>query len=149
MTPAQLTALNSEIKGRADCAAAMAARDLDALAAIVSANRTATAKVPVLDVKAYFHANNAWLGIKAAQNDMSKSVNGRAASQALVEFANSGCVLMDVTTANVAAQLGLLVTDGVITPAQKAAVIAMGTVPASVTRADIEAAMFNPDGTPK
>lgn len=142
-------ALREEILARADCTAAVAAKDLDAIASIVSAGRTKVAKVPVLDVKAYLHANNLWLGIKGAQSDATKSANGRASSQALVEFANSNCVLMDVTSPNVATQLGLLVTDGVLTVAHKDAIIAMSVVHAPVSRLEVEAALFNPNGSAK
>ena len=121
--------------------AQIAAGDQGAMAATISASRTTVQKVPVLDVKAYLHQNNLWLGIVDAQTNAAKSVNGRLAAQALVAFAASGVALMDVTLPIIAMQLGLLVTDTVITQANKDAIIAMGTVPDPVTAFDVARAL--------
>ena len=119
----------------------IASADQGAMAATINVGRTATQKVPVLDVKAYLHQNNLWLPIKQAQTDTGKSIYGRMASAALVEFAESGVLSMDVTLPIVGMQLGALVADGIILTANKDAIIAMGTVPDPVTAFDVARAL--------
>jgi hypothetical protein len=122
----------------AKCTAALvASRDELAMSKVINVGRTTTAKVPVLDVKAYLHQNNLWTPIRKAQNDATKSPAGQASAAALVDFASSGVLMMDVALPIVGAQLGYLVTDAVISQANKDAIIAMGTVPDPVTPFDV------------
>ena len=111
------------------------------MAVTINVGRTATQKVPVLDVKAYLHQNNLWLSIKQAQTDTGKTIYGRMASAALVEFAESGVLSMDVTLPIVGMQLGALVADGIISQSNANAIIAMGTVPDPVTAFDVARAL--------
>ena len=121
--------------------AQIASEDQGAMAGIVNVSRTAMQKVPVLDIKAYLHQNNLWLSIKKAQTDTTISIYGRMASSALVEFAESGVLSMDVTLPIVGMQLGALVADGIISQANANAIIAMGTVPDPVTAFDVAHAL--------
>ena len=121
--------------------AQIASGDQGAMAATINSGRTATRRVPVLDVKLYLHQNNLWLGIKNAQTDTAKLANTRIASSALVAFADSGITTMDVTMPIVSAQLNALVTDGVISQANKDAIVALGTVPDPVTALDVARAL--------
>lgn len=102
-------------------------RDESNIAATINVGRTQMVKVPVLDVKAYLHSNNLWLPIKALAAESANPYH--VAALALVEFAESGVVAMDVTLPIVALQLGALVAAGAIKTADKDAIIAMGTVP--------------------
>ena len=121
--------------------AQIASEDQGAMAVTINVGRTATQKVPVLDVKAYLHQNNLWLSIKQAQTDTGKTIYGRMASAALVEFAESGVLSMDVTLPIVGMQLGALVADGIISQTNANAVIAMGTVSDPVTAFDVARAL--------
>ena len=121
--------------------AQIASGDQGAMAATINIGRTAIQKVPVLEIKAYLHQNNLWLAIKKAQTDTAKSIYGRMASSALVEFSESGVLLMDVTLPIVGMQLSAMVGDALISPANKDAIIAMGTVPDLVTVFDVARAL--------
>ena len=126
----------------AKCTAAqIAPKDQGAMAATINVGRTTTQKVPVLDVKAYLHQNNLWLAIMDAQTNVAKSANGQLAAKALVAFADSRVLMMDVTLPLVGAQLGALVTDAVLSQANKDAMMAMGTVPDPVTAFDVARAL--------
>lgn len=127
----------------AKCTAALiASRDEAAMARVINVGRTKVQSVPVLDVKAYLHTNNLWLAIVAAQSDATKTAAGRASASALVAFAASGVVNMDVTLPVVGAQLGYLVTDAVITQTNKDAIITLGTVPDLVIATDVASVLY-------
>jgi hypothetical protein len=139
--------LRDEILARPDCADAVAARDLDALAALVSADRTTTQRVPIEDVQAHLQSSGLWWPIKAVAADPAHPAY--AAAVAVVDVANARYGRLDMTLPIIAQMLGGLVATGVLPQSEMDQLIAMSVIPAPVSRLEVEAALFNPDGSAK
>jgi hypothetical protein len=139
--------LRDEIIARPDCVAAVAARDLDALAALVSAGRTKTQRVAIEDVQAHLQSSGVWWQIKAVAADPAHPAY--AAAVAVVDVANARYGRLDMTLPIIAQMLGGLVATEVMPQEEMDALVAMSVVPDPVSRADVEAALFNADGSMK
>ena len=119
--------------------ALIASRDEAAMAEAINVNRATSRPVAVLDVKAYLHRNNLWLPIKVAAAGVQSAT--QMSALALIEFASSGVSNMDTTLPIIAAQLGYLVAGGVISQANKDAIIGMGTVADPISPFDVAVAL--------
>ncbi|SMP71937.1 hypothetical protein [Noviherbaspirillum suwonense] len=139
--------LRDEILARTDCADAVAARDLDALAALVSAGRTATQRVPIEDVQAHLQSSGLWWPIKAVAAQSQHPAY--QAAVAILDVAEARYQRLDMTLPIIAQMLGGLVATGVMPQSEMDSLIAMSVIPDPVSRADVEAALFNPDGSMK
>jgi hypothetical protein len=139
--------LREEILARPDCADAVAARDLDAIAALVSAGRTTSQRVPIEDVQANLQSSGLWWPIKAVAADPEHPA--RAAAVAIIDVAGARYQRLDMTLPIIAQMLGGLVATGVMPQSAMDSMIAMSVIPAPVSRNEVEAALFNPDGSAK
>lgn len=139
--------LREEILARPDCAAAVGARDLDAIAAIVSAGRTTTRRVPIEDVQAHLQSSGLWWPIKAVADDPQHPAY--QAAVAIVDVAGARYQRLDMTLPIIAQMLGGLVATGVLPQSEMDQLIGMSVVAAPVSRSEVEAALFNPDGSLK
>lgn len=139
--------LKEEILSRTDCADAVAARDLDAIAAILSAGRTTMQRVAIEDVQAHLQSSGLWWPIKGvASNPQHPAYQ---AAVAIVDVADARYQRLDMTLPIIAQMLGGLVAAGVLPQSEMDALIAMSVIPAPVSRSEVEAALFNPDGSLK
>lgn len=141
MTPADLEALRTIAHADPACAEAIAARDLDALAAILSAGRTAPSDVKI--------GNGTIL-------DQLGLVDGTA----LLDYINTEPSMryvkplleqgrLEISKQSVQDAIRAMAAGGVTSQANADKLIALGFAPAPVSRLDVEAALFNPDGTLK
>lgn len=136
--------LRDEIIGRTDCAAALSARDLDALARIVSTGRKVTQSrfVTARTVLAECIGGQAILdALKAA------AAGNSAVNWAMTFLGQEGG--LDVGNAATQGMIDQLVAATALTAAQGAALKALANLSQTVSRAEVEAAMFNADGTRK
>ena len=136
--------LQTEIVGRADCAAALAARDIDALARIVSVERRANQSrfVTARTVLAECVGGQSILdALKAA------AAGNSAVNWAMTFLGQEGG--LDVGNPATHAMIDQLVAGTALTAAQGAALKALANLPQIVSRSDVEAALFNADGTRK
>lgn len=136
-----------EIISNPACVAALAARDCNELARIVSMGRTRTALVEIADVQAELQSAGAWWAIKAAAADSAHPAN--AAAVAVMDVGAARYTNLDVTIPLVGQMFGALVLAGVIPQAQFDAILALSVVPDPLTAQDVAAAMFNDDGSLK
>lgn len=119
------------------CAAALiVSRDEHAIANRVNIGRVKTVVVNISDIQAYLQTNNIWLPLKAAAADAGNAAHIPAL--ALLEAATARFEHIDTTLPFVGTVLGALVTAGIMTAANQAAIIAMGTVPDLVTAYDVQ-----------
>jgi hypothetical protein len=139
--------LKDEILARQDCADAVAARDLDALAALVSAGRTTTRRVPIEDVQARLQSTLEWWAIKQAAATPGHSAF--LAAMAVTDVAGARYANIDMALPAVDSMFQSLVADGLMSQATMDDIAAMSVVPAPVSRRDVEAALFNSDGSLK
>lgn len=136
--------LKDEILARTDCAATVAARDLDAIAAMVSEGRTAVQSrfVTARTIQAEIDGGAAIL----------KKFEAAQAGIPDLEYAlvflkqDSG---YDFGNPKAQAMADALATNGVITQAEADALKSLAVLPAPVSRFDVAAALFNDDGTLK
>lgn len=139
--------LRDEILARQDCADAVSARDLDAIAALMSAGRTKVQRVPIEDVQAHLQSSGLWWQVKGVASNPQHPAY--AAAVAVVDVANARYGRLDMTLPIIAQMLGGLVATGVMPQAEMDALIAMSNAPDPVSRTDVEAALFNADGSLK
>lgn len=134
--------LKDEILARPDCAEAVATRDLDALAALVSAGRTTTRRVPIEDIQARLMSAGEWWQIKAAATPGS-------IEETVIDVAGARYGNVDFSLPLVRQQFAYLVGAGRLAQSTFDDLLAMSQAPAPVSRGDVEAALFNPDGSLK
>jgi hypothetical protein len=136
--------IRDHILARPDLAEARAARDLDALAAGLNAQPESTLQPRYITARTIL-AECADGAIILAALDIAATAN--AAVKYAVKFLgqDSGLNVGDPVTQ------GMLdaIVPSVLTQAQADQVKGMAMLPQMVTRADVESAMFNPDGTEK
>lgn len=139
--------LKDEILARSDCAAAVAARDLDAIAAIVSAGRMANQSRFVTErtILAEIAGGNAILDALQSVAD-----SGNTAVRRAINFLqqDSGLDVGNAVTQGMIDQLAAT-NPPVLAAGQAAALKGLANLPAPVSRADVEAALFNADGSSK
>ena len=130
--------LRKEILARPDCAAAVAARELDTIAALVSAGR--------LSVQSRFVTARTVLaecGMLGASilDALEAAAAGNSAVKWAVRFLgqDSGINVGDPTTQYMIDQLA---EGGVLTPDQASALKNLAVQPAPVSRLDVEAALY-------
>lgn len=139
--------LRDEILARADCAAAVAARDLDAIAAIVSAGRSAVRSRFVTARTILSECGAIGPSILDALEAVAASPGGSAVKWA-VRFLSQDSGL-DVGNPVTQYMIGQLAAGGALTAAQATALTGLASLSAPVSRAEVEAALFNPDGSAK
>jgi len=138
------SALKDEIRARQDCTNAIAAKDLDAIAAIVSAGRMESQSryVTARTVLAECDQGSAILD----------ALQAAATSDGAVKWAltflgqDSG---LDVGHPVTQTMIDQLAAGSVLSAEQAAALKALALVPAPVSRNDVEQALFNADGSEK
>ncbi|MDB5733272.1 MAG: hypothetical protein JWQ03_3167 [Variovorax sp.] len=139
--------LRDEILARQDCADAVAVRDLDAIAALMSAGRTKVQRVAIEDVQAHLQSSLVWWDIKRAAGNPDHPAN--AAAVAVIDVASARYARLDMALPAIGGMLGGLVATGVMPQAEMDALIGMSNVPDPVSRTEVEAALFNADGSLK
>lgn len=144
MTPAQLTSLKGEIRSRLDCVAGIEARDLDAIAEIISVGRKT--------IQSRFVTARTVLAECAEGQAILDTLKAVAASNSAVNWAitflgqDSG---LDVGNAATQGMVDQLVAAGALTAAQATSLKNLANLPQSISRTLVEAALFYPDGTMK
>jgi hypothetical protein len=142
---AQVNLLRDEIVARADCAAAVTARDIDTIAALISAGRMATQS-------RYVTARTVLADCGLIGASILDSLEAAAAGNSAVKWAvkflgqDSG---IDVGNPATQYMIGQLQAAGALTQAQADALKELALQPAPVTRAQVSAALYNADGTQK
>lgn len=137
-------ALRDEIIARADCVVPIAARDLDMITALVSAGRTSvqsrfvTARTVLAEVS----------GGAALLDKMQSIGTTQPAVKYAMTFLNQEGGI-DIGNPATQGMVDQLVAGAALTAAEGAALKGMANRPAPVTRAQVEAALFNPNGTAK
>ena len=139
--------LRDEILARQDCADAVAARDLDAIAALMSNGRTRVQSrfVTARTIQAEIDGGAAIL----------KKFEAAQASIPDLEYAlvflkqDSGYDFGNAKAQGMADQLATAAAGNVITLAEAAALKGLALQAAPVSRLDVELALFNPDGSMK
>ena len=136
--------LHDEIIARADCAAAIAARDLDAIVRIINPGRVAvqsrfvTARTVLAEVS----------GGAALLDKMQSIGTTQSAVKYAMTFLNQEGGI-DIGNPATQGMVDQLVAGAALTAAEGAALKGMANLPAPVTRSQVEAALFNPNGTAK
>ena len=136
--------LHDEIIARADCAAAIAARDLDAIVRIINPDRVAvqsrfvTARTVLAEVS----------GGAALLDKMQSIGTTQSAVKYAMTFLNQEGGI-DIGNPATQGMVDQLVAGAALTAAEGAALKGMANLPAPVTRSQVEAALFNPNGTAK
>lgn len=136
--------LHDEIISRGDCAADLSARDIDRLAAILSAGRTSiqsrfvTARTILAEVS----------GGAALLDKMQNLGSTLPAVRYAMTFLNQESGI-DIGHAATQGMVDQLVGGGALTASEGAALKNLAVQPAIVTRSQVADAMFNPDGTQK
>lgn len=139
-----MTTIRERIEARADLADALTARDLDALADGLNAQ-------PVKVLQARYITARTILAECADGPSILAALDSAATANTAVKYAIQFLVQdsgLDVGNAVTQGMLDALVPS-VLTQAQADQVKGMAMQPQLVTRADVEASMFNPDGTEK
>ncbi len=137
--------LRDRIINSPELQAARAARDLDALAAGLNAQG-------VTAIQSRFVNMRTIVAELADADNIIKALNTAApASPALTEMLNflRSDTGMDIGHPNAQARVDALVAATALTTAQGTTLKALALMPAIAIRADVEAAMYNPDGTEK
>lgn len=140
--------LRDEILARQDCAAAVAARDLDALAALMSAGRTRPRRVAIDEIQARLDSTGEWGAIEAAAADPTDPVQPAAAAVVHVGF-KARYLNIDMDLARVQTMFGALVQTGKISQATFDYFNALSVEPDPVSRLDVAQALYNDDGSMK
>lgn len=138
-------ALKAEIEAKPECADAVAAKDLDAIAAIISEGRTNRQSRYVTARTILAECGELGPGILDALEAVAP-VN--SAVRWALDFLkqNSG---LDVGNAVTQIMIDQLVSAGALTQPQGDALKNLAVRRAPVSRLDVEAALFNPDGSAK
>jgi hypothetical protein len=135
--------LKDEILARPELAAAVAARDLDAIAAGASVGRTKAIHIPVEDIQAALMATGEWWQIKGA------AAQGLPAAVMVVDVASARVGAIDFALPLVLQQFHALVDAGALSQATLDAMQTLAVQPDPVDRMQVEAALYNPDGSLK
>ncbi len=133
--------LREDILARPDCADAVAARDLDALAAIMSAGRTRPARVAIEDIQARLDSMGEWDLIEAAANDPADPVRAAAAAVVHIGF-KARYKNIDMQLPRVQMVFGALVATGKMSQETFDFFNALSAEPDPISRLDVEAALF-------
>ena len=136
-----------EILARPDCADAVAARDLDALAALVSNGRTKPVRVPIEDIQARLQSTLEWWAIKQAAANPDHPAF--LAALAVTDVAGARYANIDLALPAVSSMFQSLVGAELMSQETMDEIVAMSIAPDSVSRLDVEAALFNLDGSMK
>lgn len=140
-----MTSIRDRILARQDLADARAARDLDALAAGLNAQPESVVQSRFVTARAVMAGCADGIAILDALNDA--AVQNSAVAWA-VKFLGQEAGL-DVGDPYTQSMIDELVKQNVLSQVQAEQLKALALRPVLVTRADVEAAMFNPDGTEK
>jgi hypothetical protein len=140
--------LRDEILARPDCADAVAARDLDAIAALMSAGRTRPRRVAIDEIQARLDSTGEWGAIEATAADLQHPAQQAAAAVVHVGF-KARYLNIDMELARVQMMFGALVQTGKISQETFDYFNALSVEPDPVSRLDVEAALFNADGSLK
>ena len=138
--------LHDEIIARADCAAAVAARDLDAIVRIINPGR--------MEIQSRFVTARTIFGECAGGQGIYDALNAAATGNSAVRMAvkfleqDSGLDIGNPATQAMVEQLMAGATPA-LTAEQGASLKGLANLPAPVTRAQVETALFNPNGTAK
>lgn len=138
--------LRDEILARPDCAAAVSARDLDAIAALMSVGRKA--------IQSRFVTARTIFGECAGGQGIYDALNAAATANSAVKMAvkfleqDSGLDIGNPATQAMIDQLMAGATPA-LTAAQGAALKALANLPQTVSRSQVEAAMYNANGSAK
>lgn len=139
--------LHDEILARADCNAAVAAKDCNAIAALVSAGRTEARSRFVTARTILSECGALGPSILDALEAVAATAGGSAVKWALKFLSqDSG---LDVGHPATQAMIGQLATAGALSAAQASALTALANQPAPVSAHDVAMALFNIDGTIK
>lgn len=141
MTPAQQAELRQAAHDRADCAAALAAKDCEALAVLLSAGRTCGN-----DREVGYGTILETIGIEAgnALIDFIQSQEGMRHVKPLLEQGR-----LRVGSALVQASLQAFVGAGAVSQANADALCALGLQPDPLTARQVAEALFHEDGSEK
>lgn len=140
--------LREEIHSRADCAVALAARDCEGIARILSTGRTRPAAIQ----KAGFSIWCAGTGLRAAIEDHALLVGSplRSIALALRDFlAGPPTAVIDFSDPGNAQSLAAWKLAGAITQAQVDQITGMGVQDDEITAQDVAEAVYNEDGSLK
>jgi hypothetical protein len=145
MTPAQQAALAAEIEANPACADAVTAKDLDVIASIISAGRKTLQSrfVTARTILAECGANG-----PSILDALEAASAGNIAVKWALQFLGRDSGL-DVGNPVTQAMIDQLVAGGALTGAQGDALKGLASLPAPVSRSDVELALFNPDGSAK
>ncbi len=139
--------LRNEILARADCASFVEARDIDAIAALVSVDRKAV-QTRFANARTVL-AECGLLGpeiLDALQ--VAAAAPGKSAVKWALAFISQEAGL-DVGHPATRYMVQQLIDDKSLSPEQGAALLNLANLPAPVSRNDVADALFNPDGTAK
>jgi len=141
MTPAQQAELRQAAHDRSDCAAALAAKDCEALAALLSAGRTCGN-----DREVGYGTILETIGIEAgnALIDFIQAQEGMRHVKPLLEQGR-----LRVGSALVQASLQAFVGAGAVSQANADALCALGLQPDPLTARQVAEALFHEDGSEK
>lgn len=142
MTPEQQAALRAQARANPACAAPLAARDIDELARILSIGRTRPSareigNGTILEV----------LGVDAG-NKLLDHIAAADELRHVRPLLEQGRLMIGAALVQGALQAYVQLPD-VITKADADKLCALGLEPAPLDRLEVEAALFNPDGTEK
>lgn len=140
--------IRARILARGDLNALRAARDLDALAAALNAEGLMAPRQRFITARAVMAGCLGGLAILAALDEArTHSVVGKAVSWALTFLGQEAG--LDIGDPFTQQMVDNLVALEVLTDEQGAALKAMALHPVIVDRLEVEAALYNPDGTEK
>lgn len=137
--------LREELRNNPACADAIAARDLDEIARIASIGRTRFKMAEIADVQAVLHRTGEWWQVKACAANA-----GHPATQAAIavcDVADARYQNIDLSSPLVVQSFGALVATGVMTQPTLDEIDALGFEPDPITRDQVDAVLFNDDGT--
>jgi hypothetical protein len=137
--------IRARILARPDLASALAGRDLDALTAGLNAS-------PPSAVSERWANARTVLDECPSGKSIIRKLKTASAADAVIEAAWAFLLNgkgLDVGAASTRASIDEIVAGGGLTAAEGDELKSLALQPALVTRADVEAAMFNPDGSEK
>lgn len=135
--------LKEDILAREDLADAVERRDLDEIAAGIFVGRAKRVLVPIADIQAKLMATGEWWRIKQA------AAEGNQSAVIVVDMATARFANVDYSLPLVGQQWDALVADGLLAQSTRDELQALSMAPDPVDRLEVEAALFNPDGTRK
>lgn len=139
--------LRDDILANPACAEALAAKDCQELARIMSIGRTRIVKIPIADIQDLMHATGAWWDIADVAANLVHPA--QKAARAVVDVAGARYSYIDTQIPMVGQMLGALVSGGVITQALFDQIMAKAIAPDPLTAQDVAEAVFNDNGSLK